>query len=76
MSSKGCQKFKFFCRWFPRGFCPPDSVMAEPGGGGGEGEELVECVVEFDYTAELNDELTLRVSEDIVCFLSPFALCL
>ena len=38
--------------------------MAEPGGGGGEGEELVECVVEFDYTAELNDELTLRVSED------------
>ena len=38
--------------------------MAEPGGpegGGGEGEEVVECVVEFDYVAELNDELTLRV---------------
>ena len=41
--------------------------MAEPGGpegGGGEGEDVVECVVEFDYTAELNDELTLRVSFD------------
>ena len=38
--------------------------MAEPGGpegGGGKGEEVVECVVEFDYVAELNDELTLRV---------------
>ena len=38
--------------------------MAEPGGpegGGGEGEDVVECVVEFDYVAELNDELTLRV---------------
>ena len=38
--------------------------MAEPEGpegGGGEGEEVVECVVEFDYVAELNDELTLRV---------------
>ena len=38
--------------------------MAEPGGpegGGGEGQEVVECVVEFDYVAELNDELTLRV---------------
>ena len=40
--------------------------MAEPGGpeggGGGEGDDVVECVVEFDYIAELNDELTLRVS--------------
>ena len=39
--------------------------MAEPGGpegGGGEGDGIVECVVEFDYIAELNDELTLRVS--------------
>ena len=41
--------------------------MAEPGGpegggGGGEGDDFVECVVEFDYIAELNDELTLRVS--------------
>ena len=36
--------------------------MAEPGGPeGGGGEEVVECVVEFDYVAELNDELTLRV---------------
>ena len=38
--------------------------MAEPGGpegGGGGGGGVVECVVEFDYVAELNDELTLRV---------------
>jgi hypothetical protein len=34
--------------------------MAEPPVESG-GEELVECVVEFDYLAELNDELTLRV---------------
>ena len=50
--------------------CGPEGVltsMAEPGGpegggGGGEGDDVVECVVEFDYIAELNDELTLRVS--------------
>ena len=48
--------------------------MAEPGGpeggGGGEGDDVVECVVEFDYIAELNDELTLRVSFSL--FFSEF----
>ena len=47
--------------------------MAEPGGpegggGGGEGDDVVECVVEFDYIAELNDELTLRVSSYLQFF--------